>query len=106
MRWRIRIEEFVPELKYIKDENNVVDDALYRLEMSNNQEILNIFELYGYDDADLPDRAYPIRYHDIVKSQKTDAKLNQKLVSHEDYNIDTFRGGDQNHCLICRNRKI
>ena len=43
--------------------------------MSDNQEILNISELYGYDDADLPDNAYPIIYHDIAKTQKTDAKL-------------------------------
>ena len=74
--------------------------------MSDNQEILNISELYGYDEVYLPDSDYSICYHDISKAQKTDAKQNQKLVSHEDYNIDTFRGGDQNHCLIFRNRKI
>ena len=47
MRWRIITEEFGPELKYIKGENNVVDDALYRLEISDNQDILNISEIYG-----------------------------------------------------------
>ena len=46
MRWRLIIEEFGPELKYIKGENNVVADALYRLEMSDNQEILNISDIY------------------------------------------------------------
>ena len=70
--------------------------------MSDNQDILNIYELYGYDDADLPDSAYPIRYQDISKAQKTDAKLFQKLFSHKDYTLDTFCGGDQNHRLICR----
>ena len=58
------------ELKYIKGENNIVADTLSRLEKSNNQEILNISELYGYDDEDLPDSAYPIRYHDIAKAQE------------------------------------
>ena len=106
MRWRLILEEFGPELKYIKGENNVVDDALSRLEKSPNQEILNISELYGYDDEDLPDSAYPICYHDIAKAQKTDAKLNQKLVSHKDYTLDTFRGDDQNHRLVCQNSKI
>ena len=53
MRWRLILEEFGPELKYIKVENNVVFDALYRLEMSDNQEILNISELYGYGDKDM-----------------------------------------------------
>ena len=50
MRWRLILEEFGPELKYIKGENNVIADALSRLEKSPNQEILNISELYGYDD--------------------------------------------------------
>ena len=68
MRWRLIIEEFGPELKYINGENNVVSDALSRLDMSSNQEILNISELYRYADDDMPDSAYLIRYHDIVKS--------------------------------------
>ena len=106
MRWSLILEEFGPELKYTKGENNVVVDALSRLENSDNQEILNIFELYGYDDKDMPDSAYPIRYHDIAKAQETDAKLQQKLVSHKDYTLDTFRGGDKDHRLICRNNKI
>ena len=106
MRWRLILEEFGPKLKYIKGENNFVADALSRLEMSDNQKILNTSELYGYDDEDLPDSAYPIRYHDIAKGQKYNAKLNQKLVSHKDYTLDTFRGGNQNHRLIFRNSKI
>ena len=68
MRWRIIIEEFGPELKYIKGENNAVANALSSLEMSDNQEILNISELYGYNDEDLPDSAYSIRYQDIAKA--------------------------------------
>ena len=71
MRWRLILEEFGPELKYIKGENNVVADTLSRLEKSPNQEILNISELYGYNDEDIPDSAYPIRYHDISKAQET-----------------------------------
>ena len=105
MSWRLILEDFGPELKYIKGENNVVADALSCLEMSDNQEILNISELYGYNDEDLPDSACPIHYHDIAKAQKTDAKLQKKLVLHKDYTLDTFREGDQKHRLICRNKK-
>ena len=47
MRWHLILKEFGPELRYIKVENNVVADALSRLEMSDNQEILNISKLYG-----------------------------------------------------------
>ena len=106
MLQRLILEEFGPELKYIKGENNIVADALSCLETSDNQEILNISDIYGYNDADLPDSSYPIRYHDIYKSQKTDVKLNQKLVLHKDYALDTFCGGDQNHRLIYQNTKI
>ena len=47
MRSRLLLEEFGPELKYIKGENNIFAEDLSRLEMSDNQEILNISELYG-----------------------------------------------------------
>ena len=83
MRWCLILEEFGLELKYIKGENNVVANAFSRLEMIDNQEILGISELYGYDDEDLPDSAYPIRYHDIAKAHKTDAKILKKIVSHK-----------------------
>ena len=46
MRWRLIIEEFGPELKYIKGENNVVSYSLSWLDMNGNQDILNISELY------------------------------------------------------------
>ena len=75
MLWRLIIKEFSPELKYVKGENNVTADALFFLEMSDNQDILNISELYGFDEADLPDSSYRIRYHGISKACETDAKL-------------------------------
>ena len=106
MHWSLMLEEFGPELKYIKGENNVVADALSSLKMSDNQVILNISELYGYYDKDLPDSTYPVFYHDISKTHKTDAKIQQKLVSHKDFTLNTFCEGDQNHRLICRNIKI
>ena len=55
---------------------------------------------------DLPNSAYPIHCHYIAKAQKTDAKLKQKLLSHKYHILNTFREGDQNHRLLCRNRKI
>ena len=75
MHWCLILEEFGPELKYIKGENNSVSKALSHLDMSDNQEIINISELYGYDDNDLPDSAYTIRYRDISKAHKNDVKL-------------------------------
>ena len=106
MRWRPILEEFGHELKYIKGEKNIVAGALSHLDMSDNQEILTISELYVCDDEALPESAYPICYHDISKAQETDAKLQQKLASHKDYTLDIFCGGDKDHRLICRNNKI
>ena len=36
--------------------------------MNDIQDILNIYELYGYKDDDMPDSAYPIRYCNIAKA--------------------------------------
>ena len=47
MCWRLTLIEFGLELKYTKGENNVVADALSRLEFIDNQDILNISYLYG-----------------------------------------------------------
>ena len=106
MCWGLILVEFGPELKHIKGENNVVADSISRLEISYNQQILNISELYGYDDVDLTDSVYPICYHDIAKAQKTDAKLRLNLVLHKDYTLDTFCGRDEKYRLICQNSKI
>ena len=81
MHWRLILEEFGHELKYIKCENNVITDSISRLEISDNQDVLNISELYVYNDDDLPDSAYPIRYHDIAKVQKNDSKLKKSSLT-------------------------
>ena len=106
MRWRLILEEFGPELRYIKGEKNVVADALSRLDMDENPEIINVAECFGYDDDDLPDDAYPVRYRDIAKAQIKDAKLLKKLRTKDNYVESTFRGGDKEHQLICSKGKI
>ena len=63
------------KLNIARAKKNGVADAIYCFDMNDNKKILNISELYGYNDDDLPDSAYPIRYCDIAKSQKTDAKI-------------------------------
>ena len=95
-----------PWTKIYQRWKNSVVDALSPIEISDNKVILDIHEMYGYNDADLTDIAYPNHYHDIVKAQKTDSKLNQKIVTRKEYILDTFLGGNQNHRLIWRNIKI
>ena len=106
MRWRLVLEEFGPDLQYIKGERNVVADALSRLEIDDNQEIFNISECFGYDDDDLPPSSYPIRYKDIAKAQADRPALQLKLTTHKGYHKATFRGGDKDYELICHKGKI
>ena len=40
MRWRLYIEEYSPDLQYIKRESNVVADTLSRLEIEQGQSVL------------------------------------------------------------------
>ena len=45
MRWRLILEEFDPELVYIKGEHNIVADALSRLRLSDDDFSLESFLL-------------------------------------------------------------
>jgi transposase InsO family protein len=106
MRWRLVLEEFGPDLQYIKGERNIVADALSRLEIDDDQEIFNIAECFGFDDDDLPPSSFPLRYKDIAKEQRANAALQLKLKNHKNYSEATFRGGDIEHKLIVHNGKI
>jgi hypothetical protein len=85
MRWRLVLEEFGPELLYIKGEHNIVAHTLSRLDIDDEREIFNISKYFGFDDEVLPASTFPVRYQDIAKAQKADTKLQKKLASHKDY---------------------
>ena len=52
MRWRLLIEEFGPELRYVKGEDNVVADVLSRLQLDETEFSLDAF---AYDEGDYPE---------------------------------------------------
>jgi hypothetical protein len=54
MQWCLVLEEFGPDLQYIKGTRNVVDEALSRLAIDDEQEIFNIRECFSYDDNGPP----------------------------------------------------
>jgi hypothetical protein len=80
MRWRLTIEEYGPELKYIKGERNIVADALSRLDMSSDKshtlEETFMAELFGLDSEDIPKNPND---KNIMSEQKQDKDLLNEL---------------------------
>ena len=72
MRWRLVIEEYGPELVYIKGERDVVADALSRLAMNDDviDNIEFISDQFGLDDKDLPRNMFPLKFKTIAKYQE------------------------------------
>jgi hypothetical protein len=85
MRWHLVLEEFGPGLQYIKGEHNIIADVLSCLKIDDNQEIFNLSECFGYDDANLPPSSFPVQYKDITKAQKANAALQLNLKNNKDY---------------------
>ena len=117
MRWRLILEEYGPELCYIKGENNVVADALSRLDLeeykspSSIKEEQLVFdhmaECYGLDKADLPTDLMPVNYKVIEHHQKHDCNLLKKVKSFtKNYTLKTFHGGGKTRELVCYNGLI
>ena len=111
MRWRLIIEEYAPELKYIKGETNIVADALSRLDMSSNKsdtvEDTYMAELFGLDSEDIPKDAFPLTYEHIMSEQKHDKNLlNQLKNPSTTLKRKTYRGGGKAYSLITFYNKI
>jgi hypothetical protein len=113
MRWRLYIEEYSPDLRYIKGSENIAADALSRLGILNTPmdeahftEALRS-ELYAFDKEDLPQTAFPLSYAFLGKEQSTDvAVLKEMAKTKSRYSFKSFTGGGKTRELICYNGKI
>ena len=81
MRWKLLLEEYGPELKYLEGLKNRVADALSRLniitsesELKDFQSLL-LFNAECYADDKLPDEIFPLSFKVIQKHQQLDKKL-------------------------------
>jgi len=116
MRWRLLIEEYGADLTYIKGENNIVADALSRLELLDDKveesnhhgTLLQLFTGDTIKDMkENVDTIYPLRLKNIDKAQKNDQSLLNELKSeNSQYELKDFRGGEKNLTLICKNNRI
>jgi hypothetical protein len=90
MRWRLVLEEYGPELLYIKGEDNIVADALSRLNLNEpTDDVHEVFvfqhgytqyspermaECFAGDEDNMP-TSYPLTYMQIHTEQQNDEAL-------------------------------
>jgi len=110
LRWRLLIEEFNPQMKYIPGHTNIVADTLSRLDIEDNFDpALQNEELFGLDkdeqSYELPKNAFPLKMSTIYKHQKHDDTLIQAAKT-SSYTLKPFAGGGKTYQMICLNDKI
>ena len=113
MRWRLLLEEFGPELVYIKGSKNIVADALSRLPLTEDSvQELKTFEEVTLYNAEITKQDefenYPLKYKTILKHQKEDKELlaNAEKNATNNYHLKTFHGGGKSYSLLCYSGKI
>ena len=115
MRWRLYLEEYSPEIKYIKGEDNQAADALSRLpKMLNTLTVIDtpstmehmsieqMSDLFCYKkEKETVQSTNPINYKDLKLHQQADEVL-QKMLSYPDSILETknFHGGGKTYKLI------
>ena len=108
LRWRLLLEEFGVDIRYIKGVRNIVADVLSRYPTSNTPSASNppptreqLSELFA--GTALESDVFPLKLSVIAHYQQRDDDL-QKLVG-VDTNVyrKTFRGGEQ---LLCYKNRI
>ena len=114
MRWRLILEEYNPKLRYIKGEQNIVADALSRLDMlheseQQNEQLSNgeIAELFAAEiGEDFPDD-FPLSYKEIEYRQKEDDEIRELLRKKpEVYKTTVYPSGDKSYTLVTKEDKI
>jgi len=107
VRWRLLLEEFGPKLTHVKGANDIVADALSRLEMTEEELSAEAFanELAN-EEEDFP-TGHPLSYKEIAFRQKKDRALQNKFRTQPEPHIKkphTF--SDSTHELVAKNNKI
>ena len=117
LRWRLVLEEYGPELIYVKGEHNVVADALSRLDLKSTQPPKDeTYDAVAQRNAEMltiskkdlkTDDIYPLGFKDMYQAQQadkhflTDAKLNLAK-----YVVKDFCGGGKVMPLLTAKGKI
>jgi hypothetical protein len=108
MRWRLLLEEYGPELRYIKGEQNVVADALSRLDMIADHPLSeeDVAELFAADKS-IWAKAFPLSYGNIEDHQKRDPDIKKALLDKKTLFKETvYPSGDKAFKLVTKDNKI
>jgi hypothetical protein len=119
MRWRLFIEEYSPDLRYIKGEDNVVADALSRLPKElaklpkddtplddTKEAYYATMDCYAREKAPRIDH-HPVSYEKLDEAQQADPDLKKELKKDTcKYHIKDFHGGGMIRSLVCYKDKI
>jgi hypothetical protein len=100
-RWHLYLEEFSPDIQYIKGESNVVGDGLSRLSVQGNTIAEDdFFTCFTSDDDDFD--YHLLSYSHLCIAQKQDSAL-LKLLKQKSlhYSIKKFHGGGKEQFLVC-----
>jgi transposase InsO family protein len=113
MRWRLFIEEYSPNLTYVKGEDNIVADALSRLEIASEPMPEEHFteelrsELYSLNMESFETEEYPLSYKAIGTAQAADISLTTEIKKkNSKFKFQSFHGGGSQRELICYKNKI
>ena len=100
------LEEYGPQIKYIKGHDNHASDTLSRLPLINydvtESDITreHLLESYCFDKLDID--PFPLTYQTIYKYKRKD-KNQVETLKHADHHTKYFRGGGNTFMLICEN---
>eukprot|EP00980_Cylindrotheca_fusiformis_P014480 scaffold3873_cov150-Cylindrotheca_fusiformis.AAC.1 len=112
------LEEYNPELIYLKGEDNVVADALSRLDLlddvdkstnttSANSTDVTLPEYLAISQDELPANIYPLRMSLLSSEQLKDTTIQAKLKDPTSgYIIKQVRGGSKRYDVVHCNDKI
>ena len=111
MRWRLYIEEYSPDLQYIKGTHNVVADALSRLEIEETpfedtqESFLGLMECFAKKQE--TDDFHPLNYQHLKIAQDRDKTILKILkMPNTQYALKEYHGGGKVTSLICYKDKI
>jgi hypothetical protein len=122
MRWRLVLKEYGPELHYIKGEDNIVADALSRLNLNEPKEDAHevfvfqhgytqyspeqMAECFAGNKDDMP-TSYPLTYMQIHTEQQNDEALKDYIDKHlAAYCTEGFKHGTKSYDLYTKDVKI